>query len=133
MKKFFALAFAILFAVTGIFAQVKTGIVGEFDNKIPAIKMENNLAVATFKLKASDQQIVFIKNTAAKFASFSTFEFSNTKDDNGYFKVTVKSKPHKDTDSDKQYLLKLLYDFNLDNFIYNGQSYKVDQFPAIVK
>ncbi|MBI5217639.1 MAG: hypothetical protein HY958_01740 [Bacteroidia bacterium] len=139
MKTTGLLAFVITLLFSfNVFGQIKSDIVATFDSKSPVIKMEQdqqktNFAVATFKIKATDKQINDIKATALKFANFTTVIVSDTKDSDGNYTVTTKSKPHKDSEADKGFLQKLLFDFNVETVVYNGAGYTTDKFTGVVK
>lgn len=123
----------VFFLTLNASGQLKSGIVVTFDSKEPVIKLENENAVATFKIKCTEKQINDIKATSLKFSKWSVTTVSDTKDAEGKYTLTIKSKKHGDNQKDKDFLLKLLYDFNIELFVYNGVGHEINKFSGIVK
>lgn len=109
-------------------AQIKSGIIATFDAKKTVIQQDNNQTV--FKIKATEQQIKDIKATSLKFAKWSTTTVSDTKDTEGNYTCTIK---FIEKQKDNQFLLKLLFDFNIESFLYDGTNHEIKKFDKIVK
>lgn len=119
--------FIFLFSLN-MFGQIKSGIIASFDSKTTVIKQNNNQAI--FKIKATEQQIKDIKATSLKFAKWSTTIVSDNKDADGNYSCTI---TFIEKQKDNQFLLKLLFDFNIESFIYNDTNHEIKKFASIVK
>lgn len=131
--KTICLLFALVLTVSFTFAQSKSGIVVTFDSKDHVIKKQNDVIQSTLKLKATKDQLKQIKATAAKYVNFSVFTFTDEPDAQGNYVCVIKSKPNKDNQADKDYLHKLLLDFNAEQVFVNGKSAPVKDFPTLIK
>ncbi|OFY31457.1 MAG: hypothetical protein A2X01_01375 [Bacteroidetes bacterium GWF2_35_48] len=129
--KFLSLLVFVLFSLTSI-GQIKSGIVADFGSNDKVISHESNQAVVNLKILATDDQMKNIKAAAAKFSMHSTFVFSDTKDAQGFISITIKSKLHKDITADKHYLQKLMYDFNVERFVFKSIGYQIDKLSDII-
>lgn len=108
--------------------QTKSGIIASFDSKSTVIKQDNNQSI--FKIKADEQQIKNIKTTSLKYAKWSTTTISDNKDADGNYTCTIK---FIEKQKDNQFLLKILFDFNVESFVYNGTNHEIKKFASIVK
>ncbi|HBX50344.1 MAG: hypothetical protein A2275_12360 [Bacteroidetes bacterium RIFOXYA12_FULL_35_11] len=132
MKKIFALTAIILMSFMA-FTQNNEKLIPVFDDAGLVIKHQNDKAVVTFKVKASEAQLDACKTNAAKRANFSSLTVSETKDSEGFYTFTVSSTKHTSMDHDKQYFVKVLMSMGMETFMYKGVEYEAQKFPGIVK
>lgn len=126
----FIALFLAFFLTLNAFGQTKSGIIATFDSKAPVIKTENNQILSTFNIQASEKQIKDIKATSLKFSKWSVTTISDTKNADGKYTCTI---TFSSKQKDNQFLLKMLYDFNVESFIYNNTNHKIKKFDSVVK
>lgn len=132
MKKIAIISIFIL-SVTSVFSQVKSYIKVYVNDQKTVTEKVDNLVFTELKISANEEQIKNMKKSSNGFSQFSAFTFSETPDAQGLYSITIKSKPHKDAETDKQFLIKILTKFKVDAFVYKGKTFPLNEFAKEVK